>query len=201
MAVPRTKEAFEAMRENTRLKIETAALPLFARKGLSVTVGELAQAAEVSKGLLYSHYPSKEALIAELVRQATVISGQKIKEIALSGDAAAEKVKQISAMMCQMLTDYPVGIDYFMFMVQVGMSGFPMREMGYNPDLPNPVESLARIISTGQNEGSVVDGAPELLASVYWATIQGLCCYAVTGLPLSPNPAMLSRILLKESFL
>jgi len=199
--MPRTKEAFGAMRESTRLKIETAALPLFARKGLSVTVGELAQAAEVSKGLLYSHYPSKEALIAELVRQAIVISGQKIKEIALSDDTAAQKAKRISAMMCEMLTDCPVGIDYFMFMVQVGMSGFPIQETGYSPDLPNPVESLARIISAGQNEGSVVDGAPELLASVYWATIQGLCCYAVTGLPLSPNPTMLSRILLKERFL
>ena len=38
--MPRSKEAFEAMKETTRNKIEAAALPLFAQKGFSVSVGE-----------------------------------------------------------------------------------------------------------------------------------------------------------------
>ena len=46
--MPRSKEAFEAMRQTTRAKIETAALSLFARKGLAVKVGEIAEAAGVS---------------------------------------------------------------------------------------------------------------------------------------------------------
>ncbi|MCL2746939.1 MAG: TetR/AcrR family transcriptional regulator, partial [Coriobacteriia bacterium] len=48
------------MRESTKQKIEAAALSLFARKGLSVKVSEIAEAAGVSQGLLYSHYPSKD---------------------------------------------------------------------------------------------------------------------------------------------
>jgi len=197
--MPRTKEAFEVMRETTRQKIETAALSLFARKGLSVTIDEIAKTAGLSKGLLYSHYPSKEALITELLRQAAGISGTRIKEIVDRDRKAATKIKQISAMMCEMLSSSIMGIEYFMFTIQVGMSGFQIPDTAwYTADMPNPLESLARIISKGQAEGSAVTGDPVQLATVYWAAIQGLCCYAITGITFSPIPEILSRIILKR---
>lgn len=200
--MPRTKEAFEAMRETTRQKIEAVALSLFARKGISVTIGEIAQTAGLSKGLLYSHYPSKDALIAELMRRATVTSGQNIMSLSLSDSTAATKVKQITAMMCKMFSEVPIGIEYFMFMIQVGMSGFQVPETAqYSAELPNPVESLVSIIAQGQSEGSVVNGDTLQLSTVYWAAFQGLCCYAITGMPVSPSPQMLNRILLKEDFI
>ena len=196
--MPRKKEAFEVMRETTRQKIETAALSLFARKGLSVTVDEIAKKAALSKGLLYSHYPSKEALIAELVRQAALMSGARIKEIADKNGGAVEKIRQITAMMCEMLTSSRIGIDYFMFMIQVGMSDFQIPDGLYTADTPNPVERLARIITQGQAEGSAANGDPVQLATVYWAAIQGLCCYIISGIPFVPVPEILSRIILKE---
>lgn len=200
--MPRTKEAFEAMRETTRQKIEAVALSLFARKGISVTIGEIAQTAGLSKGLLYSHYPSKDALIAELMRRATVTSGQNIMSLSLSDSTAATKVKQITAMMCKMFSEVPIGIEYFMFMIQVGMSGFQVPETAqYSAELPNPVESLVSIIAQGQSEGSVVNGDTLQLSTVYWAAFQGLCCYAITGMPVSPSTQMLNRILLKEDFI
>jgi AcrR family transcriptional regulator len=200
--MPRTKEAFEAMRQTTRQKIEAAALSLFARKGLAVKVEEITEASGVSQGLMYSHYPSKDALIAELVRQATAISSKTILDILRNDSGAAEKIKTISSLMCRMFSDAPIGIDYFMFMAQVGVSGFKVPETSfYSEELPNPVESLARIIVQGQAEGSAVDGVPFQLAVFYWAVIQGLCCYSVTGMPVTPDPKMLNRILLKEIFL
>ena len=200
--MPRTKETFEAMREATRQKLEAAALFLFARKGMSVTIGEIAQAAGLSKGLLYSHYPSKDALIAELVRQATVASGKKMMSLSISDSTAAIKIKKITAMMSQMFSEFPIGIDYFMFMIQVGMSGFQVPKMAqYSGELPSPVESLVSIIAQGQSEGSVVYGDTLQLATVYWAAFQGLCCYAITGRSVLPNPQILNRILLKEDFI
>jgi len=202
--MPRTKETFEAMRETTRLKIEAAALSLFARKGLSVKVGEIADAAGISQGLLYSHYPSKDALIAGLIRQATEISGRAIMEIAGGGGRAVVKIKRITNMMCGIFNDTsPVGIDYFMFMVQVGLSGFRIpEESQYSRECPSPAESLARVIVQGQKERSVVRGNQFKMSVVYWAAIQGLCCYAATGgAPLSPDPKALNRILLKEEYL
>lgn len=200
--MPRTKEAFEAMRENTRLKIEAAALSLFARKGLSVKVGEIAKASGVSQGLMYSHYPSKDALIAELIRQATTISGGSFSAWVGEAGTVDEKIRITTAMMCQMFEEAPIGIDYFMFMVQVSMSGFQVPEASYySPKYPNPVETLAAALAQGQREGSVVPGDPLQLSIVYWAVIQGLCCYAITGMPIAPDPNMLNRIVLKEEFL
>jgi AcrR family transcriptional regulator len=197
--MPQTKEEFEVMRETTRQKIKAAALSLFARKGLLVTLDEIAKTAALSKDMLYSHYPSKEALIDELIQQAVVISGTSIKEIADRDSSAAVKIKQITAMMCEILSNSYIGIDYFMFMIQINMSNFQLPDTGrYMADIQYPVESLARIISEGQAEGSVVNGDPVQLAIVYWAAIQGLCCYVISGIPLSPVPETLSRIILKE---
>ena len=199
--MPRSKEAFEAMRETTRQKIESTALSLFARKGLSVTVGEIAAAAGLSKGLLYNHYPSKDALIAELIRQAAHISAQTIKGFAESEAPAAEKIKQITAMMCEMLTSDHQGTEYFMFMIQAGMGGLIPDNLVYNEENPDPNETFARIILAGQSEGSVPDGDPAQLNMVYWSAIQGLCCYVMTGMKLPITPEALSRILLKENFI
>lgn len=200
--MPRTKETFNAMRESTRQKIEASALSLFARKGLAVTVDEIAQAAGLSKGLLYNHYPSKEALIVELVRQATDMSVRNFKEITANNAPVSEKIQKITSSMCQMFSLQPAGIECFMFMVQVDMSNFQVPETArYSEDMPNPIESLAHIIALGQNEGSVVDGDTRQLSIVYWAAFQGLCCYSIAGMPLSLDPKTLSRILLKESYL
>jgi len=197
--MPRTKEAFESMRDTTRQKIELAALSLFARKGLSVTVSEIAQVAGVSKGLLYNHYPSKEALIAELVRQAVTISAQSTQGTAMADGAADVKIKGIAAMMCEMLQaeDHP-GTHYFMLMIQIGMSSFPMEDVLYHTALPNPIESLAQIIAAGQAEDTVIQGDPIELATLFWASIQGLCCYVMTGMPLSIGSETVAGILLKE---
>lgn len=53
--------------EERKAAIVRAALPLFARKGYAeTTIKELARAAGVSEPLLYKHFPSKEALYAEI---------------------------------------------------------------------------------------------------------------------------------------
>lgn len=203
--MPRKKETFEAMREITRQKIEKTALSLFARKGLSVKVDEIAQAAGISRGLLYSHYESKDMLIIELVRQAMVISSQDFIDFSQNEGTVVAKIKHITDKMCHILSETPIGIDYFMFMLQVGMSGFPVpAEAWYSEKFPSPIESLTAILIQGQPEGFVVDGDPLQLSIVYWATIQGLCCFVLSGIPVShvsPEPNMLNRILLKEDFI
>jgi len=198
--MPRTKEAFEAMRDATRQKIETATLSLVARKGISVTIEEIAKCAGVSKGLLYNHYSSKEALIAELARQASMKLRQSMSEISEHPTSAIEKIKQVTAKMCDMLSSSDNrGADYFMFMAQVGMSGFPVQKLAYDTmTLPHSNEILAQMIAIGQSEGSIVEGDPDQLAMVYWATIQGLCCHMVTGAFLKIEPSMLLRILVKK---
>ena len=67
--MPRTKEQFKKIRENTRAKILVSALELFAKKGYSNTsISEIAKSANISKGLAYNYFKSKEMLMQEVIK-------------------------------------------------------------------------------------------------------------------------------------
>ncbi len=67
--MPRTKEQFKIIREETRSKILNSALELFAKKGYSNTsISEIAKSANVSKGLAYNYFDSKEMLMEEVIK-------------------------------------------------------------------------------------------------------------------------------------
>ena len=56
-------------RDTTRLRILQAAYELFRRRGFTrVNVDEIAAAADVTKRTLYSHFESKDALLADVLR-------------------------------------------------------------------------------------------------------------------------------------
>ncbi len=196
--MPRSKESFEEMKLKTKNLIENSALELFARKGLSITIKEIATNAGISQGLIYSHYTSKDQLIHSLVNNAMQISSSSIMELAQSNLDAVSKITYLSEIMCDMLQQSHIGRLNFMFMLQVGLSG----KFSYNDDLvSSPIVSLAQIITRGQGEGSVVLGEAHLLSLTYWSAVQGMCGYVVTGINQVFKPQMLSRILLKEKYL
>lgn len=65
---PRTKEQFENIREEKKQLIFEAALDLFALEGYhSTSITKIAKHANISKGLLYNYYESKEALLLEIL--------------------------------------------------------------------------------------------------------------------------------------
>lgn len=66
--MPRTKEQFEIIRQNSKKKILEAALEVFAKEGYhSSTIGMISKHAGVSQGLLYNYFESKEKLLNELI--------------------------------------------------------------------------------------------------------------------------------------
>lgn len=68
---PRTKQQFLALREKSRERIVDAATELFARQGFHGTsISAIAQAAEVSKGLMYNYFESKESLLDAILDKA-----------------------------------------------------------------------------------------------------------------------------------
>lgn len=64
-------EQYSRTREKTKNAIESAALQLFASEGyFSASVSKIALKAGVSKGLMYSYYDNKEALLRAMVGSA-----------------------------------------------------------------------------------------------------------------------------------
>jgi len=95
--LPRKKQQFEAMRNATKDKIADAGLRLFAYKGLSATsIQDIARQADISIGLLYHYYKSKEDLFNELVETAIEGADQATRLIFGSDHAPAEKIQTFS---------------------------------------------------------------------------------------------------------
>ncbi len=69
------------MRETSKERIERAAMELFAHNGYGNTsISQIAQAAGISKGLMYNYYESKEALLKAIVKKGFDIGGEMIAE-------------------------------------------------------------------------------------------------------------------------
>lgn len=67
---PRTPEQFEEIRQQSRARIMETALELFARQGFhNTSISQIAKAANVSKGLMYNYFASKDDLLEAIVRQ------------------------------------------------------------------------------------------------------------------------------------
>ena len=65
---PRSKTLSKQMKAKSRSAIISAALELFAKKGFSATTtDEIAKKAKVSKGLIFSHFSTKEDLLLALI--------------------------------------------------------------------------------------------------------------------------------------
>jgi len=65
--MPRTKEQNEAIRNEKKKLIMDSALQLFAKKGYSATsINDIAQLANISKGLIYNYFASKEDVLQSI---------------------------------------------------------------------------------------------------------------------------------------
>jgi AcrR family transcriptional regulator len=68
--MPRTPEQFEEIRSEKRRLIMDIALELFANQGYtSTSMSQIAQKADISKGLIYNYFTSKEALLNNIMNE------------------------------------------------------------------------------------------------------------------------------------
>ncbi|HEX3007695.1 MAG TPA: TetR/AcrR family transcriptional regulator [Bacteroidales bacterium] len=68
--MPRTEEQFEKIRIEKRQLIMDSALELFAENGFQNTsISDIAKHADISKGLLYNYFTSKEELLESILNE------------------------------------------------------------------------------------------------------------------------------------
>ena len=91
---PRSKALSEQMKAKSRSAIFSAALELFAKKGFSsTTADEIARKAKVSKGLIFSHFSTKEDILLALIDEGT---GRLLPTSSKSNDKHTPKEKLIA---------------------------------------------------------------------------------------------------------
>lgn len=179
--MPRTDEQYEEMRRVTREKIHSAAIKLFAKKGLVATsVKDIANDAEISIGLMYRHYRTKEDLFKALVSYASdglqVIVDRFQKDV-----SPMELIQQFTN---EMLDDLKKGEEFANFLMLMNQAA-TMEESTPEIDLLNKrsealLTKTAQIIEKGQKLGQFKKGNPNELVIYYFSTIQGLAMTKLT---------------------
>lgn len=175
--MPRTKEQYEAIKIESKLKIERAGLKLFIEKGLLATsVGEIALEAGISKGLMYHYYRSKEDLYYELIGEAINLSIEAITYIFNLNESPKEKIKIISKNISDNINKDDETAQYFVFinrfLITESMSE-KAQELVEKAFIP--IELTEKIIADGQKFGELKQGEPKVLALLFWSAVHGLC--------------------------
>lgn len=181
----------DEQKEQRRQLIMDTALELFAKKGYADTkIGDIAKAADMSVGLMFHYFESKEKLLEELVRCGAEATNTPRE---LNFENPLDYFKGFLKALLRYARENPRGLYMFMLMSQI------RRAEGIPPHIKkiamsvNQIEQSAEVIAAGQQYGYFREGGPYLLSLTFWSSVQGIMEQ------LAASPEMLARGTLPET--
>jgi AcrR family transcriptional regulator len=177
--MPRTKEAFQQIRDESRQHILDVAAEVFAKRGLANTkISELAEAAGVSQGLLYRYFADKEdvfiALLERAINGVTQYAQTSIKQTG----TPLEKLHWLTEQILQGMSEEPV---YFqLFSQAMALSGRIYETL---VRLETVVTILRELVIEGQSVGEIAKRDPDQLVFLYLSCIYGLAAGKGLNMP------------------
>ncbi|MDF2820921.1 MAG: TetR family transcriptional regulator [Clostridiales bacterium] len=200
--MPRTSEQLKQIKEESKENILHAALDIFAKRGLYATsIGDIAKKANISNGLAYHYFQSKDDIFAELLKKAVERFSGAINKLNTMNLTPSTKVKFLSRFMLETINDDNETSSFFMIMMQAGLTDEVSEKVANELRVAGePIIIIANIIKNGRETGEFCEGESGKLATLYWSTFQGMCMYKIIQGKdfVVPDPSMLNRILLKE---
>lgn len=195
----RNPETNQEIKEQRREQILSAALRLFASKGLSATkVTDIAVAAGISQGLIYRYFASKEALFTELIRDAFDKMNTACRMLEALPLSPREKVQMALEKLMEGLAAKEDTARYYLLIAQATASESVPAEAKAILHRENraPYEVMSRIFAEGQRRGEFRPDPPELQALLFWTSINGLSIYKAVHPDrfIAPEPGMLLRL-------
>lgn len=162
----------DEQKEQRRALIMDKALELFAKKGYAETkIGDIAKAADMSVGLMFHYFKSKEKLFEELVRYGANATDTPRE---MNFENPLDYFEGFLKMLLHYVKEQPRIMYLFVIMgrMQHG-EGIPphIKEIAESVD---QIEQSAEIIAAGQEYGYFREGDPYLLAFTFWSSIQGV---------------------------
>lgn len=181
----------DEQKEQRRQLIISKALELFAKKGYSDTkIGDIAKAADMSVGLMFHYFESKEHLYEELVKMGA--EGTNTPQ-EMDFENPLDFFKGFLDALFGYAKEQPWVFYMFVLMSQARRSeGIPrhIREIALSVD---QVEQSAEIIKAGQQYGYFREGDPYVLSFTFWSSVQGIMEQ------LAVSPEMLEKGQLPET--
>ena len=168
--MPRTEQAFEQIRNESRQHILDEAAKVFAAKGVANTkISDLAEAAGVSQGLLYRYFTDKDDVFVALLERA--VNG--VNDIAQSCNehtgTPLEKLQRLTEQILQGMSEGPV---YLQLISQaMALSGRAHETIW---KMETVVTILRELIIEGQTVGEIAKRDPDQLVILYLGCLYGL---------------------------
>jgi AcrR family transcriptional regulator len=168
--MPRTKEAFQQIRDESRQHILDKAAEVFANKGLANTkISDLAEAAGVSQGLLYRYFTDKDDLFIALLETPVTGAIQCTQDAIEYTGSPLEKLRRLTEQFLQGMSEKPV---YFQILTQaMALSGRVYETL---VKLEAVVKILSKLITEGQKVGEIAKRNPDQLVFLYLSCLYGL---------------------------
>jgi len=188
----------DEQKEQRRIQILEAALDLFIRKGYGETkIADIADAADMSMGLLFHYFESKEKLYEVLVRSGC----ERMKmEMAYTDGSPLEFFQAAAESVLAMIASNPSSAKMFVLMEQAQHLDILSAELKDMLSESNKlIEYCIPLIELGQSSGEINDGNPEALSVAFWCSIQGIAQHmALLPKTPCPEPDWILSILKKE---
>lgn len=162
----------DEQKEQRRVLIFNKAIELFAKKGYAETkIGDIAKAADMSVGLMFHYFESKEKLFEEIVRYGANATNTPRE---MNFENPLDYFEGFLKVMFQYAKEQPRTMYLFVIMGRIQRGeGIPqhIKEIAESVD---QIEQSAEVITAGQQYGYFRKGDPYLLAFTFWSSIQGI---------------------------
>ena len=161
----------EEQKEFREKQILFKALELFVIKGYSETkISDIADSLNISIGLLFHYYKSKEQLYLELIKIG--IDGMKAPQKIEYKDPI-EYFSKFLDRLFEAIDKEPWICQMFILIARAQKQGTPdeIRELALSV---NQIELSSKIIEEGQKIGSIKNGNALALSTAFWCSVQGI---------------------------
>lgn len=177
--MPRGKEQNDQMRKDTLERITQGALAVFAKYGFyGATMRKITDASDLSYGLVYHYFMSKEEVFDYLVNDA-LDRAQEVFNNALKEEGTAwEKLACLSGTLLRESLEGNSAL-YYHVMLQALTQGQNIPELIEKIDRSTEFlfKKLIPIIVQAQEEGSAALDNPTVMATAYLSLVQGLALF------------------------
>lgn len=148
-------------RPSKESKILEAALDCFAQRGYEgTTIRHISEAAGVTEGAIYRHYPTKEAVAQSLYAHYLELISDCLKEVTKSGKGVKERLQQMVQSLLEQYRQNPAAATFVL-----------LRKHNFRPVLPPdfvyPLEIVEGVIKEGQKQHLIRPGRSDLLAAIF----------------------------------
>lgn len=186
--MPRTALQFKRMKDERKLSILEASLPLFSLDKDKVSVDLISQKAKCSHGLVYHYFKNTDEIYEELLTSETYISLKEKLFIDDKGRYAYEVIKETMKILYDLDS-----------LVDMAFANIIISEV----DKKSLLERLALLVARGQKEGEVTGGNPKDIVLCAFYLLKGIyLSYLTQKKPIVIKPSFdnVMKVIKKNSY-